>query len=309
MKNRSITRLTALGVVLLLWAVYLGPGAGPAAADTPPVSSRTPASIDFGSQQRGTTSSPRTITVTALSDGWRQVCDPMQIPKCWEQDVPTRISDFIIVGNAAPFSISSQSCTGRILRQGQTCSINVTFSTGYVSNQIFPDGPYSATLNIKSNSSWSTGNQVQLSGHIPLRNDNFANASNLGRGVAALAMGTTKSATRETGEPDHYTSNPADAGWWQGDHTVWYSWEPLESGPLTIDTCQANIDSILAVYTGSELSNLSRVADNNNNDYCGGGWGSKVTFNAQAGTIYRIAVGDAGGLRENTFTLKLSGQP
>jgi hypothetical protein len=49
MKNRSITQLAALGVVLLLSAVSLGLGAGPAAADTPPQSSRTPESIDFGS--------------------------------------------------------------------------------------------------------------------------------------------------------------------------------------------------------------------------------------------------------------------
>jgi hypothetical protein len=63
---------------------------------------------------------------------------------------------------------------------------------------------------------------------------------------------------------------------------VWYSWRAPNSGSTTIDTCQANIDSILGVYTGTELNNLSRVADNN--DYCGGGWGSKVTFNASAGT-------------------------
>jgi hypothetical protein len=139
----------------------------------------------------------------------------------------------------------------------------------------------------------------------PPANDNFANAQSIG-GSAASVSGTTKSATRETGEPDHYTSNPADADWWRGEHTVWYSWKAPDSGPTNIDTCQANIDSILAVYTGTDLSNLSRVVDNNN-DRCGGGWGSRVTFIAQGGTTYRIAVGDAGGLQENTFTLKLSG--
>ncbi len=136
-------------------------------------------------------------------------------------------------------------------------------------------------------------------------NDNFA-ASRLISSGAGWVSGTTRSATREDpGEPDHYTSNPNDAGDWLGDHTVWYSWKAPDSGSTTIDTCQANIDSILAVYNGAELNNLSRVADNNN-DFCGGGWGSKVTFNASAGTTYRIAVGDAGGLRENTFTLNVS---
>jgi M6 family metalloprotease-like protein len=135
-------------------------------------------------------------------------------------------------------------------------------------------------------------------------NDNFANAQSI-TGTTLSVSGTTKSATRESGEPDHYTSNPNDAGLWVGDHSVWYRWTAPTSGSTTIDTCQANIDSILAVYTGSALTSLSRVADNNN-DFCGGGWGSKVTFNATAGTTYQIAVGDAGGLRESTFTLKLA---
>src|SRR5687767_14987836 len=121
MKNRSITQLAALGVVLLLWTVSLGLGAGPAAADVDPGASRTPDTIDVGSQQAGTTSSPRTITVTSVLDGWRQVCDPTQIPRCWEEGVPTRISSLTIGGtNAAAFKVSSQNCTGRNLLEGQS---------------------------------------------------------------------------------------------------------------------------------------------------------------------------------------------
>jgi hypothetical protein len=134
-------------------------------------------------------------------------------------------------------------------------------------------------------------------------NDNFADAQTISGGSVSV-NGTTAGATREVGEPDHYTSNAADASSWVGDHSVWYRWTAPSSGPISIDTCQTNIDSILAIYTGGSLGGLSRVADNNNN-YCGGGWGSKVTFEATSGTAYQIAVGDAGGLRENTFTLKL----
>jgi hypothetical protein len=137
----------------------------------------------------------------------------------------------------------------------------------------------------------------------PPPNDNFANAQ-LVDGSNASVSGTTRAATRELGEPDHLTSGIDN--FWIGDHSVWYRWKAPASGTSTMDTCAANIDSILAVYTGSALNSLSRVADNNN-DFCGGGWGSKVTFNATAGTTYQIAVGDAGGLRESTFTLKVSG--
>jgi hypothetical protein len=134
----------------------------------------------------------------------------------------------------------------------------------------------------------------------PPANDAFANAQTVSGSTVSVG-GTTRYATREVSEPDHSTDT--DGASWLGDHSVWYRWTAPTSGSTTIDSCTANIDSILAVYTGSALTSLSRVADNNNG--CPSGWGSKVSFNATAGTNYRIAVGDAGGLRESTFTLKL----
>jgi hypothetical protein len=148
----------------------------------------------------------------------------------------------------------------------------------------------------------------------PPPNDNFTNAQTV-NGPTTIAQssttaGTTAGATRETGEPDHYITNPPDSNLWVGDHSVWYGWTAPFSGSVSIDTCTANIDSILAVYTGSQLSSLTRVTDNNNHPDCPAGtFGSKVTFNATAGTIYRIAVGDAGGARENTFTLRVDYAP
>jgi hypothetical protein len=143
---------------------------------------------------------------------------------------------------------------------------------------------------------------------MPPQNDNFANARALS-GNSATASGTTLAATRETGEPDHYVTNPPDSDLWVGDHSVWYRWTAPFTGKVELNTCTTNIDSILALYTGSSLGTLSRVADNNNacpnNPDGSTNWGSKITFNATNGTTYRIAVGDAGGLRENTFTLRL----
>jgi hypothetical protein len=139
------------------------------------------------------------------------------------------------------------------------------------------------------------------------QNDDFVRADILG-GTGGVALGNTAGGTTEAGEPDHCTLG-FDCGW-SGDHSVWYQWTALGSGPTTIDTCEAQIDSILAVYTGSEIGSLTKVADNNNQDgSCGGAWpwGSKVTFNADAGETYRIAVGDAGGARQNTFTLNVAG--
>ena len=139
----------------------------------------------------------------------------------------------------------------------------------------------------------------------PPANDDFIFAYQLPPSSGSV-VDTTAEATRQTGEPDHCVVDPVgDCHAWIGDHSVWYRWTAPNSGPTTIDTCTANIDSILAVYTGSDLASLTRVTDNNNSAQCGGGFGSVVAFDAVAGTTYRIAIGDAGGARENAFILTL----
>jgi hypothetical protein len=156
-------------------------------------------------------------------------------------------------------------------------------------------------------SDWDAG----LRTYLGPANDNFEHAQVLS-GQNAGAEGTTAGATRqEPDEPDHYVTNPPDSDLWVGDHSVWYRWTAPNSGPTTIDTCTGEIDSILAVYTGSQLNALTRVADNNNDPACATAdpYGSKVSFEAVAGTTYDIAVGDAGGAREKPFTLAIAGAP
>jgi hypothetical protein len=149
---------------------------------------------------------------------------------------------------------------------------------------------------------WDAG----ITTYLGPENDDFARATSL-IAMPVSINGTSAGGTRESLEPDHYTIGPpGDPDLWDGDHTVWYRWTALGSGPTNVDTCTANIDSILAVYTGNALGALTRVTDNNNDPSCAG-FGSAATFEANAGTTYMIAVGDAGGGRENTFTLDLEG--
>jgi hypothetical protein len=114
--------------------------------------------------------------------------------------------------------------------------------------------------------------------------------------------GSTRLATREFGEPVHY---PDDPFFRLGEHSVWYSWTAPSSGPVEMNTCQAKIDSTIAVYTGNTVSTLGRVA--RNISFCPSTpMGSKVTFDAVAGTTYRIAVAEPGGDHtQNTFTLEV----
>ena len=116
----------------------------------------------------------------------------------------------------------------------------------------------------------------------PPSNDNFANAEVLA-GRSGWTDGDSTGATKEPGEPNH-AGNPGGA-------SLWYVWTAPSAGRTTIDVCYAEFDSLLAVYTGDELTNLQEVASNDN----GCDSQSRLTFTAAAGTTYRIAVDGANG--------------
>jgi subtilisin len=139
--------------------------------------------------------------------------------------------------------------------------------------------------------------------YVAPSNDYFANAQAIS-GNSATVNGTMLAATREAGEPDHYTTHPPDSDFWIGEKSVWYGWTAPFSGPVEINTCQPDAtDRILAVYTGSALSTLNLVADDRFS--CPAGSGSKVTFNATNGTTYRIAVADTFGTMGSPFILRV----
>ena len=108
-------------------------------------------------------------------------------------------------------------------------------------------------------------------------NDNFAGTTITG--ADGTASGSNTDATGQTGEPN-IAGSPADT-------SVWYSWTAPESGPTSFNTRDAAFDTTLHVFTGSTLGTLASVASN---DDFNGMLQSKATFNATAGTTYRIAV-------------------
>lgn len=106
----------------------------------------------------------------------------------------------------------------------------------------------------------------------------FVNASVIAN-ASGQAAGTNVNATKEAGEPNHAGIS--------GGKSVWWSWTAPASGSVTINTAGSSFDTVLGVYTGTSVSALTAVASN---DDVSGARTSSVTFNAVAGTIYRIAV-------------------
>jgi hypothetical protein len=95
-------------------------------------------------------------------------------------------------------------------------------------------------------------------------------------------------ASAEPGEPNHAGNTNIVS--------VWYKWTAPTNGSFIFDTTGSTFDTVLAVYTGTIVTNLTAVATNN--DYAQLQT-SQVFFSATPGTTYYIAVDGFGGAEGN----------
>ncbi len=108
--------------------------------------------------------------------------------------------------------------------------------------------------------------------------DNFA-ARRVISGFTNFVTGTNSAYTKEVGEPAH-----ADR---KGAHSAWISWVAPDVGTCVIDTFGSGFDTVLAVYSGNNVSNLSLITYG---DDVGNLLQSQVNFTTVAGATYQIAV-------------------
>ncbi|WP_107765962.1 M6 family metalloprotease domain-containing protein [Nocardioides terrigena] len=127
-------------------------------------------------------------------------------------------------------------------------------------------------------------------------NDYFPDAVPLG-GASGTVAGNDEYSTQEGGEPRHTGR--------QFTGSVWHRWTAPTSGQVSFDTLDQGGDTVLAVYTGTNVSALAPVVSNND-VVSGVNLRSRVQFQAVAGTEYRIAVGHVheGSERGGPFTLR-----
>jgi len=119
----------------------------------------------------------------------------------------------------------------------------------------------------------------ELNATAPPANDTFAQAFTL-PGANGSTNGLNLFATGENGEPNH-------AGAAAPLNSIWWEWTAPQNGEMTLNTHDSDFDTVLAVYTGTAVSNLTEIASN---DDAPGSVTSEVSFTAQAGQVYAIAV-------------------
>ncbi len=110
-------------------------------------------------------------------------------------------------------------------------------------------------------------------------NDPFASRARV-QGSRMTVLADNRSATKEAGEPAHAGNN--------GGKSLWWSWTAQTNGMLTVTTLRSTFDTLLGVYTGSELGALTLVAGNDNESE--DSTTSRVRFPAVMGQTYQIAV-------------------
>jgi hypothetical protein len=103
-------------------------------------------------------------------------------------------------------------------------------------------------------------------------------------------------ATKEAGTPEIIPGDP-------GGSEIWFQWTPpllvLSSGMVTFSTLGSDFDTTMGVYTGSGVNNLTQVPTAINDDDSGGYLNSQVSFYANFGTSYFIAIDGFYGAKGN----------
>ena len=108
--------------------------------------------------------------------------------------------------------------------------------------------------------------------------DNFEEATAI-RGNTGFIRASNTEATTENGEPRHSKKRSG--------HSIWYRWRPDISGLTTLSLQGSSFDTLLGVYAGPSLTQLSEIESD---DDRGGFSTSRLEFNAVAGVDYMIAI-------------------
>lgn len=154
---------------------------------------------------------------------------------------------------------------------------------------------YVGATGFRSSTSSALTHVVSESGTTTPPNNLFSNRITISG--PGRVTGSNVNATREDGQPTIATSNSTNAVWWR--------YTAPADGTLTIDTFGSNYDTTLAVFTGSQVNNLTLVQAN---DDAGGGLQSRVQFQARSGVQYQIAVAGWSN-RSGSITLNLAFSP
>jgi hypothetical protein len=200
----------------------------------------------------------------------------------------------IVLPSAALFT--NLSCAANVSGAGGSPEVAFTLErNGVVLSRLTSSAPYAVVFsNLSIGKYFLQGSVVtltNLSSDVSFdivaasqqpANDSFGLATAIPDLSFAVAA-TNTYATAEANEPVH-----GDSG---AGRSVWWSWLASSSGIITATTEGSGFDTVLAVYTGTNVSALNLVAANDDAGFTNRS--SQLNFSALAGTKYSFAVDGA----------------
>jgi len=139
--------------------------------------------------------------------------------------------------------------------------------------------------------------QTYLNLSLAPANDDFATPVTL-TGASAHVTATNSQCSLEPGEPLILGN--------AGGTSLWYAWTAPKSGRCQVSVYSVDFDPLLGIYTGDTLAALNLVAANDNTGPGNSQPQSLCTFDAVAGTTYRIKVDAKNPAFTGEFTLSLT---
>ena len=191
------------------------------------------------------------------------------------------------------YRISGSARNVRLYVYGSCVSANTTGTTRSVKCYIVEEDVKSGASSAYHTATYEF--LIQQRAESTIENDSFSSPIIISDASGSRA-GSNAGATLETSETKPSVQSSSTG-------SVWYKWTAPSSGTVTFDTIGSGFDTVLGVYTGSSVSSLTEI--DSNDDIESGNTKSRVTFTANSGTTYRIAVYGYNGAN-GSFTLNWS---
>jgi hypothetical protein len=118
-----------------------------------------------------------------------------------------------------------------------------------------------------------------LTARFRVPGDDFEQRIALNGFTASASPLSNVGATKESGEPAHAGNG--------GGRSLWWTWTAPTTGPVSVNTDGSSLRTLLAAYTGTNVTALTPVT---NNIAASATNGARVSFNAIAGNTYHFAV-------------------
>ncbi|MCS1408928.1 MAG: Thermophilic serine proteinase [Verrucomicrobia subdivision 3 bacterium] len=211
----------------------------------------------------------------------------------------------VVVRISDVFGVTDAVVIGELLHNGETITFD---NTGTVPDVQADDALYTyelmvpedideiqLTVRAEAPNKQSVESVVRYLVVDPPINDNFESSVKLpAEGISLVT--DTRFASFEIDEPFHAEVDDVD-------YSLWWIWTPQMDTEAFVGTSGSNYDTVIGVYTGNALTELTEVASVNDVGTRPEGY---LTFSALAGTTYRIAVAGAAEGEFGTLRFRLT---